>query len=225
MARRTALPLLACVIQAKTPVCNRSNSAFCREEQGLTDSLLVQARGLGAIRGERVLFSDLDLTLGFNERLILRGPNGSGKSTLLRMLSGLTRPAAGSIQTMADHHWLGHRDGVKPYETPAQHLRHWARAWGSAEDGRAIAISMGLERPIDVPGRLLSAGQRRRTAIGRLKLVDRPVWLLDEPFTALDADGRALLSQMIDQHCQSGGGVIAALHGDAPFEASREVML
>ncbi|MGB3625755.1 MAG: ATP-binding cassette domain-containing protein, partial [Henriciella sp.] len=118
-----------------------------------------------------------------------------------------------------------HRDGVKPYETPRQHLAHWGRAWGSAADAQAIAAGMGLERPIDVPGRLLSAGQRRRTAIGRLKLVDRAIWLLDEPFTALDADGRTIVTRMIEHHCQSGGGVIAALHGDAPFAASREVVL
>ena len=180
---------------------------------------------MGAIRGERVLFSALDLRLAFSEKLVLRGPNGSGKSTLLRILAGLTRPDAGTVETAGAHHWLGHRNGIKSHETPRQHLTHWARAWGSDADPVSVAAQMGLERPMDVAGRLLSAGQKRRTAIGRLLLTDRPIWLLDEPFTALDSDGRALLTRLIDDHCKAGGGVIAALHGDAPFEASREVAL
>lgn len=191
----------------------------------MSSNALITATGLGAIRGERVLFSALDVSLGFNEKLVLRGPNGSGKSTLLRILAGLTRPDAGTVETAGKHHWLGHRNGIKSHETPRQHLSHWARAWGSDADPVSVAAQMGLERPMDVAGRLLSAGQKRRTAIGRLLLVDRPIWLLDEPFTALDSDGRAMLTRMIDDHCQSGGGVIAALHGDAPFESSREMML
>lgn len=191
----------------------------------MTGGTLIEARGLGAIRGERVLFSGLDLTLHFNEKLVLRGPNGSGKSTLLRILAGLTRPDAGTVKTSEAHHWLGHLNGLKSHETPRQHLAHWGRVWGSDADPVATAKGMGLERPMDVAGRLLSAGQKRRAAIGRLLLVDRPIWLLDEPFTALDTEGRALLTRMIDDHCKTGGGVIAALHGDAPFAADREVAI
>ncbi|MEM9053895.1 MAG: ATP-binding cassette domain-containing protein, partial [Pseudomonadota bacterium] len=80
-------------------------------------------------------------------------------------------------------------------------------------------------RPADVPARMLSAGQKRRTALGRLLLSDRKVWLLDEPFNALDTDGQALLADMVTTHRATGGAVIAALHGSAPIEASREVML
>ena len=186
---------------------------------------LIEAEELGAIRGERVLFSGLKLKLEPGEALVLRGPNGSGKSTLLRVISGLTQPAAGKVHRSEPHHWIGHRDGVKPYESPRQHLRHWARAWGSDADPAEIATRMGLERPMDVPGRLLSAGQKRRTALGRLLLTDRPVWLLDEPFTALDTHGRELLTGLIASHCEAGGAIITALHGDAPFVASREVVL
>jgi heme exporter protein A len=186
---------------------------------------LINAAGLGAIRGERVLFSDLALSLSPGEAIVLRGPNGSGKSTLLRMLGGLSRPDAGTVDRAGRHHWLGHRSGVKPHETPRRHLTHWGRVWGSAADPVEIAHRMGLDRPMDVAGRLLSAGQRRRTAIGRLLLTDRPVWLLDEPFTALDGDGRDRLAGMIAEHRASGGAVITALHGEAPFEASRELQL
>lgn len=191
----------------------------------MTDGLLIEADGLGAIRGERVLFTGLHVTLRPGEALVLRGPNGSGKSTLLRLLAGLTRPETGEVRRAGPHHWIGHRTGVKPHATPRQHLDQWRRAWGSERDAAEVAARMGLERPMDVPGRLLSAGQRRRTALGRLLLVERPIWLLDEPFTALDVNGRTLLADMLGAHRERGGGVIAALHGDAPFEASREVVL
>lgn len=186
---------------------------------------LINAEGLGAIRGERVLFSDIALTLSSGEAIVLRGANGSGKSTLLRMIAGLSRPDAGNVARTTRHHWLGHRNGVKPHETPRKHLSHWGRVWGSSADPVEVARQMGLERPMDVAGRLLSAGQKRRTAIGRLLLVDRPVWLLDEPFTALDAAGRELLTGLIADHRANGGAIIAALHGEAPFQASRELTL
>ncbi|WP_143435481.1 heme ABC exporter ATP-binding protein CcmA [Henriciella aquimarina] len=191
----------------------------------MTDGLLIEADGLGAVRGERILFSGLHLSLRPGEAIVLRGPNGSGKSTLLRLLAGLTAPAVGEVQPSGPHHWLGHRDGLKPYETPRQHLRHWARAWGSEADPEAVATEMGLSRPIDVPARLLSAGQRRRTALARLLLDERPIWLLDEPFTALDTNGRDLLTSLFVEHRRKGGGIIAALHGDALSETSREVVL
>ena len=191
----------------------------------MTEGLIIEADGLGAVRGERILFSGLHLSLRPGEALVLRGPNGSGKSSLLRLLAGLSQPATGEVKRNARHHWLGHRDGIKPHETPRQHLAHWARAWGSTLSPEGVATQMGLERPLDVPGRLLSAGQRRRTALGRLLLDERPVWLLDEPFNALDSAGRDMLAGIIAAHRELGGGIIAALHGDAPFEASREVVL
>ena len=210
-------PILICAIAA---FCGN-----CHGETSWTKGLLLEADGLGAIRGERVLFSGLHLSLRPGEALVLRGQNGSGKSTLLRMLAGLTQPATGEVKRSAGHHWVGHRDGIKPHESPRQHLAHWARVWGSTLSPAGVADSMGLKRPMDVPGRLLSAGQRRRTALGRILLVERPIWLLDEPFNALDAAGRELLSGIIAAHREQGGGVIAALHGDAPFDASREVVL
>ena len=191
----------------------------------MTGGLLIEADGLGAIRGERILFSGLHLTLRPGEAIVLRGPNGSGKSTLLRIIAGLSAPAVGEVRMDGAHHWIGHRDGIKPHETPRQHLTHWARAWGSSKDAVDVATRMGLERPLDVPGRLLSAGQKRRTALGRLLLTNRPVWLLDEPFTALDTNGRQLLTDLMAAHRAAGGGIITALHGDVPFKADREMVL
>ena len=186
---------------------------------------LLSGAGLGMIRGERVLFRDVRLTLHPGEALVLRGANGTGKTTLLRILAGLTRPEAGEVTRTAANHWVGHREGLKPQETPRGHLKLWARAWGSSVNTDAALARLGLSRPADVAARYLSAGQRRRTALARLLLEDRPVWLLDEPYTALDADGRALVDALIAEHRARGGALIAAIHGEAGFAASRELAL
>jgi heme exporter protein A len=156
---------------------------------------------------------------------VLRGANGTGKTTLLRILAGLTRPETGRVTRAAPCHWFGHREGLKPQETPRMHLTLWARAWGPGADIDAVLTRMGLARPADVAARYLSAGQRRRTALARLLLEDRPVWLLDEPYTALDADGRALVDTLITQHRAKGGALIAAIHGEAGFPASGDLTL
>jgi len=186
---------------------------------------LLAAAGLGMIRGERVLFRDVSLAVRSGEALVLRGANGTGKTTLLRILAGLTRPEAGQVTREAAHHWVGHREGLKPQETPRAHLKLWAQAWGAGAATDSVLTRMGLARPADVAGRYLSAGQRRRTALARLLLEDRPVWLLDEPYTALDAEGRALVDALIAEHRSKGGTVIAAIHGEAGFAASGELTL
>ena len=165
------------------------------------------------------------LALAPARRLSCAGANGAGKTTLLRILAGLTRPETGSV-TCAAFHWLAHREGLKPDETPEKHLQCWAKAWG-AEAGLIDGIieRLGLDRPRDVPARLLSAGQRRRAALGRLLLIERPVWLLDEPFSALDGDGRELIGALIAEHRKNGGATVTATHGEAGFEATREVVL
>lgn len=177
------------------------------------------------VRGERVLFRNVSLSMQPGEVLVLRGANGAGKTTLLRILAGLTRPETGRVTRNAAHHWIGHREGLKPQETPRRHLALWASAWGAVADREAILVRMGLARPAHVPARHLSAGQRRRTALARLLLEDRPVWLLDEPYTALDAEGRALVDALIAEHRSKGGAVIAAIHGEAGFAPSAEVSL
>lgn len=186
---------------------------------------LIIGEALGAVRGERILFRDLAIEVHGGEAVFLRGKNGTGKTTLLRQLAGLSEPQSGKVTRTCRHHWIGHTNGLKPHETPRSHLQHWARVWGSHADIEAILAKMAMTRPADVPTRMLSAGQKRRTALGRLLLSDRKVWLLDEPFNALDTDGQALLADMVTSHRRAGGAVIAALHGSAPIEASREVVL
>lgn len=191
----------------------------------MSDPVLLNGQALGAVRGERVLFRDVSVTAKAGELILLRGANGSGKTTLLRQLAGLSEPQAGTVERSGPHHWIGHTNGLKAHETPRTHLKHWANVWGSATKIDPILKTMGIARPADVPCRMLSAGQKRRTALSRLSLIHRSVWLLDEPFNALDTDGQTLLAEMIEQHRASGGAVIAALHGSAPIQPSAEVEL
>ena len=191
----------------------------------MSDAPLITGSGLGAVRGERVLFRDVSVSAKAGELVLLRGANGSGKTTLLRQLAGLSEPQAGTIDRAGLHHWIGHTNGLKAYETPRSHLTHWAKVWGSEAHAGEVLKEMSMARPADVPCRMLSAGQKRRTALARLKLERRALWLLDEPFNALDTDGQKLLADMITDHRKAGGAVIAALHGTAPIEPSAEVLL
>jgi len=187
----------------------------------LTSAPLLSAENIAIMRGERVLFREVSLEIRAGEAVILRGSNGSGKTTLLRILAGLTRADTGKVTRNAPHHWLGHTNGVKPDETPEQHLKRWAMAWGTSF-GTSHSMVGGLA---DIPSRFLSAGQKRRTALARLQLEHRPLWLLDEPFTALDTNGRELFLGQIAAHRENGGAVIAAIHGEAGFEATEEMAL
>ncbi len=188
--------------------------------------LVLEAENLAAARGLRVLFEGLNLKVSAGESLELRGANGSGKSTLLRILAGLTRPLAGEVRYSGAHqdghrHYLGHLDAVKPTETALEQARFWARYFGRPQDVADAAIKrVGLAARRAVPGRGLSAGQKRRLALTRLLIEPRPVWLLDEPTAALDAEGRMLVMQLVAEHRAGGGMVIAAVHGEG-FAASR----
>lgn len=176
------------------------------------------------MRGDRLLFRDISLEVGAGEALLLRGANGSGKTTLLRILCGLAPPEAGT-RTCQPHHWMGHRVGMKPHETPSSHLELWAGAWGAEVEIETVLNKMALSQARDVPASALSAGQRRRTALARTQLIQRPLWFLDEPFSALDAPGTALIEELIASHRASGGALIAAVHGTVPIPNAREVWL
>lgn len=186
-----------------------------------------------------MLFSPLSVRLQAGEALILRGANGAGKTSLLRTLAGLLRPAQGVIRAVISGRpvegeelgvhciYAGHVDGLKGVRTPLQELRYWAAALG----GEAKAAGAALER-LGLPGeaahrpcRLLSAGQRRRTALARLLVCRRPIWLLDEPTASLDEDGKRVLAELIAGHQSLGGIIIAALHDtlDAPQAQSLEL--
>jgi heme exporter protein A len=190
----------------------------------------MEVENLAAARGLRILFDRLSLRLSGGEALELRGPNGSGKSTLLRILAGLTRSHAGAVKFCGSdddppRHYLGHADAVKPAETAREQALFWARYFGrDAAVADAALERVGLASRRDVPGRGLSAGQKRRLALTRLLIDSRPVWLLDEPTAALDVDGRKLVAELVAEHVGGGGMLVAAIHGEG-FSASRTLDL
>ncbi|MCI0430944.1 MAG: heme ABC exporter ATP-binding protein CcmA [Rhodospirillales bacterium] len=189
---------------------------------------LFAGHDLACRRGERLVFSGLSFRLAAGAALLLRGPNGSGKSSLLRCMAGLLAPVAG-VQTWneqplahdVDAHrarlrYLGHQDAVKPALTVLENLALWQQLHGlrdAAAIGRALA-GLGLDRLAGLPARLLSAGQRRRVALARLLASPAPLWLLDEPTTALDDDGVERFARMVAEHRAGGGLVVLSSHGD-----------
>jgi heme exporter protein A len=156
--------------------------------------------------------------------LAVEGANGAGKTSLLRMLAGFLAPAAGRllVKTATGENddaeergksvgWLGHQDGLKPQLSVREQLDFFANLYGNEADG-AVLEQVGLARQADLPCRYLSAGQRRRLALARLLACRRPLWLLDEPFAALDASGQRLIAHLMARHCGEGGIIIAATH-------------
>ena len=172
-------------------------------------------------RGDRILFSGLDLNLARGEALLVRGANGSGKSSLLRLIAGLLRPAAGDVRWSGDEddaslqtrlHYLGHLDALKASMSVAETLAFWTRMLGGAGDIGPAIKAWHLEQLADLPCGVLSAGQRRRVALAQLSLTQRPLWLLDEPTGPLDAAGVALVENAIRHHCGTGGIAVIATH-------------
>jgi len=181
-------------------------------------------RGLACRRGERTLFEGLDLLVGSGEIAELRGPNGAGKTSLLLTIAGILRPTAGAIRIdggdpeareAIDIGFLGHKSAIKPRLTVAENLEFWAALNGRPKSGVGDVLeTVGLGAIPGLDAGYLSAGQTRRLALARLILLDRPVWLLDEPTAALDAQGETLVAVLIDDHLDRGGLVIVATHHD-----------
>ena len=196
---------------------------------------MLQAAGLAAIRGERLVFRDLDFGVPAGGALLLTGPNGAGKSTLLRLLAGLLRPAAGRLtwdgeDALADlpaHAvrvaYLGHQDAVKPGLTAAENL-HFAARLSGGDVGEAL-VAVGLDELAELPARMLSAGQRRRLALARLALSHAALWLLDEPTLGLDVVSVERLGGMLGVHRARGGMVVAATHLALPVPDAADLRL
>jgi len=196
---------------------------------------VLQAEGLAAFRGERLVFRDLSFTVPTGGALVLTGANGSGKSTLLRLLAGLVRPIAGRLlwdgeDALADlpaHAarvtYVGHLDAVKPGLTAAENLAFAARMGQGSVDGALDAMALG--DLAEVPARYLSAGQKRRLALARLVLSAAPLWLLDEPTVGLDTASQALVGAVLTAHRARGGIVVAATHVPLPMQEAEEFRL
>lgn len=193
---------------------------------------LLRGHGLAVVRGDRSLFAALDFALQAGELLRVEGPNGSGKTSLLRVIAGLIQPDHGELwwrgqpvrrQRQAYHAelaWMGHRPGFKGDLTPLENLRFETGLRGSPRGGPgAVLERLGLERLRRLPFRLLSAGQQRRFALARLVLSGATLWLLDEPFTNLDAQGREQVQALVGEHLADGGLVLAASHQELAIDA------
>lgn len=170
---------------------------------------------LACERDGRTLFAGLNLVLSAGEVIELRGPNGSGKTTLLRCLAGLTSDYTGQAAHTVSFLYLGHRGGINGQLTPLENLQWYAALLGIDADAARIRRALdavGLRGYSRTPCQVLSAGQQRRVTLARLDLGGAPLWLLDEPLTALDDDGCALVRRMLDAHRASGGSAICATH-------------
>ncbi len=211
----------------------RSSGLPC---DGVAGDPALRATALAFSRAGRPVFAGVDLALGAGGLVQVLGPNGSGKSTLLRVLSGLLPPAEGSVswggrpvragdpaylQSLA---YMGHADGIDTDLSAAEHLRFAARLAGlqpAPEAVHAALARLGLEKAMHVPVRTLSQGQRRRVALARLALIQRTLWLLDEPLTSVDDQSSSRFHDLLADHLRDGGMAVIATHRLLPGGGDR----
>jgi heme exporter protein A len=194
------------------------------------------ADNLVGVRGERLLFEKLSFKLNNGNVLYLQGANGSGKTTLLRMICGLSKPYEGNINwcgeninALAEEYskhvlYIGHLPGIKEDLTALENLQFSLSLSGVdvSVDKAAEALKLlGLAKGLNLPTRMLSQGQKRRVALARLWLQDLPLWILDEPFTALDANATQLLKQKIEAFAHDGGMVVMTTHQEVTLNVPK----
>lgn len=190
----------------------------------------LEAIRLGCLRGDSHLFRHLSFTVAPGEWVHIVGRNGVGKTTLLRMLTGIVQPDCGEVRWQAQplhrvresYHssllWLGHQPGIHPALTPRQNLRFYHREVTSAACDAALE-QVGLAGFDDRPVSQLSAGQQRRVALARLWLTQANVWILDEPFTALDGEGIKALTGKMARHVAARGIIVMTSHQEIDLPA------
>nr|WP_264802220.1 heme ABC exporter ATP-binding protein CcmA [Ameyamaea chiangmaiensis] len=195
----------------------------------------LQACELSVFRGERLVLDDISLSLAPGEAMILHGANGSGKSTLLRVLAGLRQADGGHVlwagsDIAADRAahasrvaYLGHQDALKPGLTLRENL-HLACVLADTAPDEAID-AFALQPLADLPARLLSAGQKRRTALARVAVSQRPLWLLDEPTLGLDTHAIERFGHVMADHRTRGGVIVATTHVPLPLDDTRSLVL
>jgi heme exporter protein A len=195
----------------------------------------LSACDLACVRSGRNIFSGLNFSLDSGTALLVGGNNGAGKSSLLRLIAGLVRIAHGRLELQGGEpdlsiaeqsHLLGHLDPIKPALSVAENLQFWTAYLGQGALSPASAMTaVALDDIADLPAAYLSAGQRRRLSIARLLAVRRPIWLLDEPTSSLDAAGQGLLAEFMRTHLSGGGLIIAATHGPIGLEGAQQLRL
>jgi heme exporter protein A len=204
----------------------------------MADSLALAAEGLVCRRGGREVFSGLSFALSSGQALAVTGRNGAGKSSLLRMIAGLLRIEGGRLSLAGGDgersigeqaHYVGHQDALKPSLSVLENLDFWS-AWlgggdARAAKNRAALEAVGLDTIGALPAAYLSAGQKRRLSLARLVAIARPIWLLDEPFSTLDAVAQTALIFLMREHLAKGGVIIAATHADIAIDNIRELRI
>lgn len=196
---------------------------------------LLQSKGLTVYRGDEPLFADIDLTLSTGEILQIEGSNGSGKTTLLRVLCALAYADEGDVfwrgknlrqhrsEFYAETLYLGHKPGIKAELSAVENLRLYLSLGQTS--GQAVIDDATIEQALeavqlsgreDLPCGVLSAGQQRRVALARLILTSARLWILDEPLTALDLEGRNMVQRILENHVIAGGSLLYTTHQALP---------
>ena len=191
----------------------------------LQSSISVKIRDLACVRGGRMVFAGLNADVGAGECLAVTGPNGAGKTSLLRILADLLPAFSGAVTIRpagdpALKHFLAYGDGLKAALTLRETLSFWSTLYAGEESDGVItraAERVGLGHALDLPCGVFSAGQRRRAGLARLLLAPRPLWLLDEPGSALDSAGEVLLGELMAEQIAAGGVIVAATHQPLPL--------
>ena len=188
----------------------------------------MSVRNLACAAGGRRLFQGIDFDVGPGELIEVRGPNGSGKTTLLRCIAGLVTEERGCVDVAVGQQplYLGHKPGLSPLLTPLENLRWHLELQGRAprrEDCLSALREVGLNDSRSVPCGRLSAGQQRRAALARLAASFAPLWLLDEPFAALDESGRDIVRSLVRTQCGGGGAVLCATHEDLGMAGAKHL--